>query len=74
MNEYTTVTLDKELRPRAINAVEIELKEKVADETPSSEYSVKHTINVGVKDQNTSKYIPDDSSNPNIGSLFTNNQ
>lgn len=33
LNEYTTVTLDAELRPRAISAVEIELTRKIEEET-----------------------------------------
>lgn len=32
LNEYTTLTLDAELRPRAINAVEIELTRKIEEE------------------------------------------
>lgn len=64
MNEYGTITLDKELRPRAINAVEIQLKEKVEESGDGGNTggNYKHTINVGLKDQNTRKYIPDDSS------------
>lgn len=33
LNEFTTMTLDEELRPRAISAVEIELHEKIEEET-----------------------------------------
>lgn len=33
LNEYTTMTLDEEIRPRALNAVEIELHQKIEEET-----------------------------------------
>ena len=37
LNEYTTMTLDGELRPRALNAVEIELHQKLEEETPEGD-------------------------------------
>lgn len=36
LNEYTTLTLDEELRPRAINAVEIELTRKIEETTTAN--------------------------------------
>lgn len=37
LNEFTTMTLDEELRPRAINAVEIELHRKLEEETDEAQ-------------------------------------
>lgn len=41
LNEYTTLTLDAEIRPRAINAVEIELTRKIEEATTDTNNTIK---------------------------------
>lgn len=47
LNEFTTMTLDGELRPRAINAVEIELHRKLEEETTDETQEVPRSVHLG---------------------------
>ncbi len=56
LNEYTTVTLDEELRPRAINAVELALREAVEDASDGTTYESKYSGTVGLNTLKQSNY------------------
>lgn len=56
LNEYTTVTLDEELRPRAINAVELALREAVEDAGDGTAYESKYSGTVGLNTLKQSNY------------------
>ena len=47
LNEFTTMTLDGELRPRAINAVEIELHRKLEEEPPDETQEIPRSVHLG---------------------------
>lgn len=56
LNEFTTLTLDEELRPRAINAVEIELHEKLEEIIVGK---VQPSVYLGESNTDVTRGVPD---------------
>lgn len=59
MNEYATVTLDNELRPRAISAVEVKLRQAVAQNNGGGSNTLPNVVTVGNNNygENAPSYI-----------------
>lgn len=58
LNEYATITLERDLKVRAIDAVEWELSEIVAESTPGKPSKINSSAHVKIN--HTTKYAPDD--------------
>ena len=59
LNEFTTMTLDEELRPRAINAVEIELHQKLEEITTEPTTEIKQSKYLGESNTDVNRGVPE---------------
>ena len=59
LNEFTTMTLDEELRPRAINAVEIELHQKLEEITTEPTTEIKQSRYLGESNTDVRRGVPE---------------
>ena len=59
LNEFTTMTLDEELRPRAINAVEIELHQKLEEVTTEPTTEIKQSKYLGESNTDVRRGVPE---------------
>lgn len=59
LNEYTTMTLDGELRPRAISAVEIELHRKVEEAAEAEPEPVPQSTYLGESNTDVTRTVPE---------------
>ena len=64
LNEFTTMTLDEELRPRAISAVEIELHEKI-EETTEDTTEIRQSKYLGESNTDVRRGVPNSSKTSN---------